>query len=138
MKNASHPDFSVSGPIHAKARHLCALLAGCCVLGASYPAFGYESRGARSCSGWNEYRLDGKSGYPQNANVYETWVIGYISGIVAGSGTDFLAGTDTEAVYLMVDSYCHANEPMNLAAAGTHVARQLMQQKGIVHRPTLP
>lgn len=57
---------------------------------------------------------------------------------MAGSGTDFLVGTDTESAFRMVDAYCMENPAMNLAGAGTHVARQLMQQKGIVHLPTLP
>ena len=68
----------------------------------------------------------------------ETWLIGYLSGLVAGSGTDFLAGTNNESVFLMVDVYCGEILQMNLAAAGTSVARQLMQQKGIVNIPILP
>lgn len=113
-------------------------LAGCCLLATSHAALAYESRGARSCSGWQEYRQDERSGFPQTIEVYETWLIGYLSGIVAGSGTDFLVGTDNELVFQMVDAYCGANPQMNLAAAGTYVARQLMRQKGIVHMPTLP
>ena len=119
-------------------KHFCALLTGCCLLATSLPALGYESRGARSCSGWQESRLDQKAGFSLNAEIYETWLVGYLSGIVAGSGSDFLVGTDNEAVFLMVDEFCAANIRMNLAAAGTSVARQLMQQKGIVNMPTLP
>jgi hypothetical protein len=114
------------------------LLAGCLLLVVSHPVPAYESRGARSCAAWQEYRLDKIAGHPQNAEIYETWLVGYLSGIVAGSGTDFLAGTDNEAVFQMVDVYCGANLLMNLATAGTYVARDLMQQKGIVNRGTLP
>jgi hypothetical protein len=117
---------------------LCGLLAGCCLLATSHPALAYESRGARSCVVWQEYRRDQIAGYPLNSETYQTWLIGYLSGIVAGSGMDFLAGTDNESVFLMVDGYCAANPLMNLAAAGTYVARDLMQQKGIVNRGTLP
>jgi hypothetical protein len=120
------------------AKYLCALLAGCCLLGLSDTVVAYESRGARSCAAWQEYRRDERVGYGQNAEVYQTWLIGYLSGIVAGSGTDFLAGTDNESVFVMVDIYCGANLLMNLAGAGTYVARDLMQQKGIVNRGTLP
>jgi hypothetical protein len=38
----------------------------------------------------------------------------------------------------MVDACCADNPKINLAGAGTHVARQLMRQKGIAHLPTLP
>jgi hypothetical protein len=117
---------------------ICSLVVGGCLLAASRPVLAYESRGARSCVIWQEYRRDQIAGYPLNSETYQTWLIGYLSGIVAGSGMDFLAGTDNESVFQMVDGYCSANLLMNLAAAGTYVARDLMQQKGIVNRGTLP
>lgn len=117
---------------------LCGVLAGCFLLGASHSAPGYESRGARSCVAWQEYRRDEQAGYARNAEIHQTWLIGYLSGIVAGSGMDFLAGSDNEEVFRMVDAYCGANPLMNLGTAGTYVARDLMQHKGIVNRGTLP
>lgn len=117
---------------------LCALLVACSLLGTSHFSWAYESRGARSCEGWQQYSRDEKEASPINSEIYQTWLIGYLSGIVAGSGIDFLAGTDTASVFLMVDAYCANHPDMNLAGAGTYVARQLMQQKGIAHRPTLP
>jgi len=119
-------------------KRLCALLAGCCLLGASHLSLAYDARGARSCDGWQQFRQDQKRGYSLNAEIYETWLVGYLSGIVAGSGTDFLAGTENESVFLMVDTFCSENLQTNLAASGTSVARQLMQLEGIVHMPTLP
>jgi hypothetical protein len=114
------------------------LVVVCCLLGASLPALPYESRGARSCAGWQETRLDQKDGFSLDAEIYQTWLVGYLSGIVAGSGTDFLAGTGNESVFLMADQFCAQNPRMNLAAAGTSVARQLEHEKGIINRPTLP
>jgi hypothetical protein len=119
-------------------KNFYALSAGCCLLGTSQPSWTYEPRGARSCAGWQEFRQDEKSGNFRNAEIYETWMVGYLSGIVAGSGTDFLVGTDNESVFLMADNFCSANLQMNLAASGTATARQLMLMKGIVHMPTLP
>jgi hypothetical protein len=119
-------------------KHLYVPLAACFLLVICDFSWAYESRGARSCSGWQEFREDGRRGYSLNADVYETWLVGYLSGIVAGSGADFLVGTDNELVFPMVDVFCSANLQANLAEAGTSVARQLMQLKGIVHRPTLP
>lgn len=122
----------------ALARRIGALLASGCLLAASPNGAAYESRGARSCVGWQQSNAAEKDGYPRNMEIYQTWVIGYLSGIVAGSGMDFLAGTQSEAAFVMVDAYCSEHSNMNLAGAGTHVARQLMQQKGIVNVPTLP
>lgn len=119
-------------------RHLCTLLIGGYLLAIGCDALAYESRGARSCAAWREFRLDEAGGHPQSAAIYQTWLIGYLSGVVAGSGTDFLVGTDNAFVFTMVDAYCGENPLRNLADAGTHVARQLMQQKGIVAVPTLP
>lgn len=119
-------------------KQLGALLVAYCLLGMGLPVQAYESRGARSCQGWQEFRLAEKNGYSLDAEIYETWLVGYLSGIVAGSGTDFLVGTDNESVFRMVDSYCEANPQMNLSAAGTSVARQLEREKGIVNPPTLP
>jgi hypothetical protein len=119
-------------------RHHFLRLVACCLLAALHPAMAYESRGARSCMGWQEFRQAERDGYLLNAEVYQTWMVGYLSGIVAGSGIDFLAGTDNETIFLMVDAYCSRNREMNLSAAGTHVARELLQQKGIVNTGTLP
>ena len=116
----------------------CLPVAVCCLLASCHPASAFESRGARSCVAWQEYRLDEKAGLPRNAEVYQTWVIGYLSGIVAGSGMDFFTGTDNETVFRMIDTYCGEDPRLNLAGAGIAVARQLMREKGIINRPTLP
>ena len=42
-------------------KHFCVLLVGCCLMGTSHGALAYELRGARSCSGWQESRLDQKA-----------------------------------------------------------------------------
>ena len=112
------------------------LTLGCLLI--SQAGLAYESRGARTCVGWQQYRQDERAGYPLHSETYQTWLIGYLSGLVAGSGMDFLAGTDNELVFQMMDAYCSANPLMNLASAGTYVARDLMQRKGIVNRGTLP
>ncbi len=136
--NANQAEASNFPCREAGITRLCSMLAGCCLLLATHQAAAYESRGARSCLGWQESRLDQKAGFSLNAEIYATWMVGYLSGIVAGSGSDFYVGTDNESVFLMVDNFCDSNIRMNLAAAGTSVARQLMQDKGIVSRPTLP
>lgn len=115
-----------------------ALWIAVCLSVACPAAAAYESRGACSCAAWQEYRQDEKAGNTRNAEVYQTWVIGYLSGMVAGTGIDFLAGTENEPLFQMIDSFCDAHLQLNLAAAGTYVARTLMRQKGIVNTGTLP
>ena len=129
--------FLIVGKLRG-AKMKCALLALFFLIEASHVLLAVESRGARSCSEWQKYRQDKIRGYSMNADIYETWLVGYLSGIVAGTGEDFLAGTDNETVFRMVDDYCDENLQMNLATAGTSAARQLVKQKGIINQPTLP
>ncbi|MDD5177197.1 MAG: hypothetical protein PHQ05_12325 [Sterolibacterium sp.] len=118
--------------------YLTLLLLGCCLLGSSMLAVALESRGSRTCATWQEHRLEEKGGHTQHAEVDQTWLVGYLSGVVAGSGIDFLSDTDNVSIFSMADVYCQANPLGNLATAGTSLARELMQRKGIANIPTLP
>lgn len=117
---------------------LTLLLMGCVLLGVSTFSAAVDSRGSRSCASWEERRLQQQKGHPLNSEIEQTWLVGYLSGLVAGSGMDFLIGTDNETVFAMVDQYCQLNPHGQLAAAGTSIARELMATKGIVNVPTLP
>lgn len=97
-----------------------------------------ESRGARSCANWQEGRLAEKEAYSRIAEIDQTWLVGYMSGLVAGSGLDFFAGTDNRTLFAMVDDYCVLTPTGNLATAGVAVARQLTQSKGLIYRGTMP
>ncbi|MDD5249432.1 MAG: hypothetical protein PHY45_10625 [Rhodocyclaceae bacterium] len=119
-------------------KRLWALLAGCSLAALSHPASAFESRGARPCIGWQEFRQEERAGYTLQASIYQTWLVGYLSGLVAGSGVDFLAGTDNEKLFQMVDAFCSDNRQMNLDNAGIYVAKSLLQQKGIVYLGTRP
>lgn len=114
------------------------LLLGCCLLGTTQLAAAVEARGSRSCASWLEHRLEEAEGHTLHAEIDQTWLVGYLSGVVAGSGIDFLVGTDNLSIFSMVDNYCQANPLGHLAPAGTALARELMQQKGIANVPTLP
>jgi len=116
---------------------LAILLIGCALLGTSALAAAVDSRGARSCAAWLEHRSAQPDGHALSSEIDQTWLVGYLSGVVAGSGMDFLIGTDNESIFLMVDDYCQANPLGQLAAAGTSIARELMVRKGIVNIPTL-
>lgn len=114
------------------------LLIGCILLGSLSLAQSVESRGSRSCVSWQSHRLEQAEGYAQNSEVDQTWLVGYLSGVVAGSGIDFLVSTDNQTLFSMVDDYCNSQPRGQLAAAGTSLARGLMQQKGLANIPTLP
>ena len=113
------------------------LLIGACLLATSSLAEALESRGSRSCASWTEHRSEQRAGHALNAEIEQTWGVCYLSGLVAGSGMDFLAGTDNETLFTMVDDYCQANPLEQQAAAGTAIARALMAQKRITNIPTL-
>ncbi len=118
--------------------YLILVLLGCCLLGSSMLAAALEARGSRTCAAWQEHRTEEAEGHTQHAEIDQTWLVGYLSGVVAGSGIDFLSDTDNVSIFSMTDVYCHSNPLGHLAPAGTALARQLMQQKGIANIPTLP
>lgn len=113
------------------------LLIAACLLDISGLAHALDARGSRPCTSWMEHRAEQIDGHAMNSEIEQTWMVGYLSGVVAGSGMDFLAGTDNETIFTMTDDYCRVNPASHLAMAGTAIARALMAQKGIVNIPTL-
>jgi hypothetical protein len=62
-------------------------------------------RGGSSCGQWVQERsADGKPGASN-----EFWLLGYMSGLAAASGTDALRDTDAAYIELWMDNYCKAN-----------------------------
>lgn len=113
-------------------------LLGCCLLATSLLVAAVDARGSRSCAAWLEHRLEEAEGHTLHAEIDQTWLVGYLSGVVAGSGIDFLVGTDNASIFSMIDDYCQSHPLGHLAPAGTALARELMRQKGIINVPTLP
>lgn len=113
-------------------------LAGACLIGSSLSAAAFDSRGARSCSDWTLHRLEAVGGHTLNSEISQTWLVGYLSGMVAGSGMDFLAGTKNPVLFSMANDLCGKYPQADLAFIGTAIARELMQEKNIVNLPTLP
>lgn len=117
---------------------IAALLLGCCALSASHAQMTVTARGARACSAWNENRVEQREGRPFKAEVHQTWLVGYLSGLAAGSGVDFLFEVDNETLFARVDQYCRDNPAGHLGLAGVAVARDLMAQKQLVYVGTRP
>lgn len=127
------------GLVRLRIRPLPALLLACLVA-ADTAAQTVLARGARNCALWTENRIDERSGHLLQAQVYQTWLVGYLSGMAAGTGMDILAGARNDALFLMVDRYCAENPRANLAQAGATVARELMQagQTGVIYWGSQP
>lgn len=122
----------------ARSGRALAWLVGTCLLALSVPAAAFDSRGARSCEEWQQRRLEAIEGHKLDAGIIQTWLVGYLSGLVAGSGMDFLVGTKNPLLFSMADELCQRYPQADLAFVGTAIARDLMQQKSIVNVPTLP
>ena len=70
-------------------------------------------RGAPSCGEWVAQRKKADTLALSNAN----WLLGYLSGLGAGSGRNVLGGRDNAAVFAAMDKYC-SEHPFKDAAAG--------------------
>jgi len=108
-----------------------ALALGICVA-ANAAAQTVTARGARSCALWSENRLDARGGHLLGAQFYQTWLVGYLSGVAAGTGVDLLGSVPNAPLFQRVDRYCAENPAANLAQAGATVARELMQS-GVIY-----
>jgi hypothetical protein len=110
-----------------------ALAAGCLLL-FNLCAAAVETMGARSCGKWLEEKRLAKSAREMNripVLITRSWFLGYLSGRAEESRKDFLKGTDSDSIFLWLDNYCLANPQLGLDKAGTDLARELMQLKGI-------
>lgn len=127
-----------SFPRSARIRRALKGFVGVFLLASTLAATAVDSRGARSCWEWQQHRLEAGEGYTLDAEIIQTWLVGYLSGLVAGSGMDFLVGTSNPVLYRRADALCKSYPQVDLAFVGTAIARELMREKGIVNVPTLP
>ncbi len=124
--------------MNTRSRKIAAILLGCCVVSASHAQMMVTARGARACAAWNDNRIEQREGRPFKAEVHQTWLVGYLSGLAAGAGVDFLFDVGNESLFAMVDQYCRTNPAAHLGLAGVAVARDLMAQKQLVYVGTRP
>jgi hypothetical protein len=75
--------------------------------------------GGDSCGKWVKDRAEPNQP-TLNAVIDEKWLIGFISGIVAGTNVDFLKQTDPDSIYLWMDNYCKKN-PLSTTLEGGEV-----------------
>ena len=74
-----------------------------------------------SCGTWVKERN------ARNTQIYETWVLGFLTGanIFGGSNTDFLKGLDAEAIFAWIDNYCKTHPSENLSKSAVTLTHKL-------------
>lgn len=107
------------------------LLAGCLLLAVSVVAVstpseaGAEARQAPSCGEWIAHREKSDTLALGNAS----WLLGYLSGLAASSGKDYLSGTDNTSIYKWMDNYCRANPLRDVSSGGNALAAESARKK---------
>jgi hypothetical protein len=107
-------------------------LAGCLLLTAGTVALsapaegGTEARQAPSCGEWVVHREKSDTLALGNAS----WLRGYLAGLAAGSGKDFLSATDNASIFRWMDNYCRTSPLRDLSSGGNALAAELARKKG--------
>jgi len=103
------------------------LLNGCIVVTLCAGIAGAEAAafGSPSCGEWVAHRE--KSDTLALGNAY--WLQGYMAGLAAGSGKDFLAGVENSAFNGWMDKYCQTNPLRDLASGAVALAAELQKNK---------
>lgn len=101
------------------------LLAGLMLIGVANTARAITVRGISSCGEWVSHNND------QVKWRAQTWLLGFLSGLAAGTKKDVLDSTDNESVYLWMDNYCKANPLKGTHDGAGYLYLELMEQKGI-------
>lgn len=108
------------------------LLAGCLLLAASivpvaaHAQGGAEARRAPSCGEWIVHREKSDTLALGNAS----WLLGYLSGLAASSGKDYLSATDNASIYKWMDKYCRASPLKDLSSGANALAAELAGKQG--------
>jgi hypothetical protein len=103
----------------------CFLLAAGTSAVSSAADSGAEARQAPSCGEWVVHREKSDTLALGNAS----WLLGYLSGMAAGSGKDYLSGSDNASLYRWMDNYCRKNPLRDLGSGGNALAAELAEKK---------
>lgn len=77
-----------------------------------------QIRGGGSCAKWAKQR-------PKQAQLLETWLLGYLSGMVQQLDIHFPKGVSNDAVFLWMVNYCKQNPKDGLQAGGFRIVGKL-------------
>jgi hypothetical protein len=91
--------------------------------GAQYSTLAY---GGITCATWTSVR----SSKPNEAAVYEAWILGFLSAYNAFvyKGPNVAAGTDFDALRTMVDEHCKANPQDDLDSSAQSLIKELLKK----------
>ena len=91
--------------------------------GAQYSTLAY---GGITCATWTSVR----SSKPNEAAVYEAWILGFLSAYNAFvyKGPNVAAGTDFDALRGMVDEHCKANPQEDLDSSAQALIKELLKK----------
>lgn len=84
-----------------------------------------EVRGYASCGIWVQGRTKNDAGGVAN----RFWVLGYLSGLASSSKVNILKGTDSQSIYLWIDTFCRANPLKDVADASEVLFQELRRQR---------
>ena len=104
----------------------CLLLAAGTLAVSSPSGAGEQPKQAPSCGEWIVHREKSDTLALGNAS----WLLGYLSGLAAGSGKDTLSGTENSSIYKWMDSYCRSNPLRDLGSGANALAAELTGKKG--------
>ena len=109
-------------------KSIAVLVAAATLGGVSGSASAVEIRGAASCGEWvEEHGSIGK--LTSDGVAMETWLVGFLSGVVMHSGDDILRGADNASLFLWMTNYCKANPLNSLGKAGGKLYLELKEMK---------
>ena len=76
---------------------------------------------APSCGEWVAHREKSST----LALSYTGWLRGYLAGMGAGAGKDYLAGTENSTIYKWMDNYCRSNPLRDVGSGAKLLAAEL-------------
>src|ERR1700674_299407 len=87
-----------------------------------------QVRGGQSCVKWVEtHRIPDQ----QTGNAAESWVLGFLSGMVVANDENFLEGTDNESIFQWITNYCTQHPLEHLGDATRLLSHELRKKKAL-------
>ncbi len=83
-----------------------------------------QIRGGGTCADWMKQR-------PKQAQLLETWLLGYLSGMAQQLDIHFPKEVSNDAVFLWMDTYCKQNPGKGLQTGGFRLMGKFANNEGV-------